>query len=506
MLRRFPALVGDDSLRGRQTNSEPGASPRFLRNPQLLFFPSRHFNPWPVRYHTSRGGPLTERRPFKTGRFLRTLATSLWLILAVALALRLGFAWGQVHSIPERILSTYSFLVEPGNIAYSLAVGKGFSSPFRVDTGPTAWMTPAYPLILASVFRVFGTYTFASYIAAISLNILFSTLTCLPLFYCAKRVAALRVAAGATWLWAIFPNAIIIPTGWIWDTSLSALLAATILWATLALAQSGRARDWIGYGLLWGLALMTNPTLASLLPFLLGWLAWRTRREGRLLLLKPTLAAGVMVLCCAPWTIRNYAVFKSFVPLRSVMGLQWWMGNNEGYRDRFPGWLHPINNTTERAQYVRMGEIAYMQEKKREAIQFILHHPRQEARLCYARFVSTWVGTDHPIRDFLRDRTFAFRISLIANLLTTIGVILGAVFLFRRRSAYAFPIVVFPVVFPLVFYVTQALFRYRHPIDPVILLVTAVAIQELLRLAPLATGASWTEDSAAKSESELVNR
>lgn len=449
---------------------------------------------------------MTERSPSRIKTLLRTLATSLWLILAVALVLRLGFAWEQVHAIPERILSTYSFLVEPGNIAYSLAVGKGFGSPFRVDTGPTAWMTPVYPLILAGVFRIFGTYTFASYIAAISINILFSTVTCIPVFYCGKRIAGIGVASGAAWLWAVFPNAVIIPTGWIWDTSLSALLAATILWATLALAHSKRTRDWIGYGLLWGFTLMTNPTLASLLPFLLGWSVWRARHEGRFLLSKPALAAGVMLLCCVPWTIRNYAVFHSFVPLRSVMGLQLWMGNNEFYRDRFPGWLHPINNSTERAQYVRMGEIAYMQEKKHEAMQFILHHPRQEARLTYMRFVATWAGTDHPIRDFLRNHSFAFRISLIANVFTSIGVIVGGMILIRRRSTCAFPVLIFPVVFPLVFYVTQALFRYRHPIDPVILLLTAIAIQESMRNVFSTGGPSLSAGSAANSESEIATR
>ena len=449
---------------------------------------------------------MTEHRPFRIKTLARTLATSLWLILAVALACRIGFAWEQVHAFPERILSTYSFLVEPGNIAYSLATGKGFGSPFRVDTGPTAWMTPVYPLILAAIFRVCGTYTFAAYIAAISLDILFSALTCVPIFYAGKKIAGLGVASGAAWLWAVFPNAIIIPTGWIWDTSLSALLAATILWATLALAQSQRARDWIGYGLLWGFTLMTNPTLASLLPFLLGWSVWRARREGRFRLLNPALAACAMVLCCVPWTIRNYAVFKSFVPLRSVMGLQLWMGNNEAYRDRFPGWLHPINNTTERAEYVRMGEITYMQEKKHEAMQFILHHPRQEARLTYMRFVATWAGTDHPIRDFLRNHSFAFRISVISNVFTSFGVILGAALMIRRRSAYAFPVVVFPVVFPLVFYVTQALFRYRHPIDPVILLLTAIAIQEFMRFVFSTGGPSMIAGSAAKSESEFATR
>jgi hypothetical protein len=49
-----------------------------------------------------------------------------------------------------------------------------------------------------------------------------------------------------------------------------------------------------------------------------------------------------------------------------------------------------------------------------------------------------------------------------------------------RRSPYAFPLAAFPIVFPVVYYVTHASLRYRHPIDPIIILLTAVSIVEAL--------------------------
>ena len=51
----------------------------------------------------------------------------------------------------------------------------------------------------------------------------------------------------------------------------------------------------------------------------------------------------------------------------------------------------------------------------------------------------------------------------------------------RRTRVYAFPVAVFPIVFPFAFYLSQALFRYRYPIDPVVILLTAVAAHALLR-------------------------
>src|SRR5215469_7947647 len=185
----------------------------------------------------------------------RRALTSLVLIVVVAFGLRLGYAWDQTANIPREGIGRLPFQTETGHIAYSLATGKGFGSPFQRDSGPTAWLAPVYPLLVAGIFKTFGLYTRTSFFVAVFLNILFSSATCVPIFYAGKRVAGLGAGAGAAWLWALFPNAILIPFEWIWDTSLAALLAAIILWATIELPESGRSRDWVGYGLLWGLAL-----------------------------------------------------------------------------------------------------------------------------------------------------------------------------------------------------------------------------------------------------------
>lgn len=290
-------------------------------------------------------------------------ATSLGLILIVALGLRLGYAWNQVRQMPPDRVGTEPFLQETGNVAQSLALGKGFSSVFRRDTGPTAWLTPVYPLLLAGIFRIFGIFTAHSFFAIASLNLLFSTATCVPIFYAGKRIAGIGAASGAAWLWAIFPNAVIIPFQWVWDTALTTLLAATILWATLELAESRRWRDWCAYGLLWGFTLMTNPAPASLLPFLLGWAAWRAGGGGFERLKRPALAAVLAVLCCAPWMIRNYAVFHRFIPLRSNLPFELWSGNNDVFDEHSRTGRMRVTRLEEVRTYSQLGENAYMQSK-----------------------------------------------------------------------------------------------------------------------------------------------
>src|SRR6266480_6235145 len=95
--------------------------------------------------------------------------------------------------------------------------------------------------------------------------------------------------------------------------SLSALLAACILFAALKILRSDRSSRWTGYGLLWGFELMTNAAFASIAPFLLVWLALRLRAARRAWIRLPGLAAAALVLVCAPWTIWNYAVFHTWV-------------------------------------------------------------------------------------------------------------------------------------------------------------------------------------------------
>jgi len=419
---------------------------------------------------------------------LRKAATSLLLVVVLAAGARLAFAWDQARKIPGLALATAPFEQETGSIAKSVAIGNGFSNPFGRATGPTAWLTPVYPLLVVAAFKIFGVFTVRSFFFLVFLNIVFSSAVCVPIFYVGKRIAGVGVASGAAWLWAVFPNAIMTPFEWIWDTSLAALLAATLLWATLELAESKRLRDWCGYGLLWGFSLMTNPSLGSLLPFLLGWAAYRAwwRNDSRPKdwgwITKPALALGLAVLCCIPWTIRNYAVFHRLVPLRSNFPLELYIGNNENYDDkhaRFPG---PITKDRETLRYFRMGETAFMDEEMRKAKEFIVAHPRMEMILFGDRFVAFWGGVAYPIDVFLATDSWLVRGALLWATFSGLGAFFGVFVLVWRRSVYAFPLAAFPVIFPFLYYITHTSLRYRHPIDPVVLLLAAIAAGGLFQI------------------------
>ena len=413
-------------------------------------------------------------------------AGSLWLIVAVAIVCRVGYAYVQVREISAEALASAPFEGETGNIAMALASGKGYSSPMRSDTGATAWLAPVYPLMLAGIFCVFGVSTLHAFYAAAALNIIFSAATCVPIYFAGRRIAGIGAASVAAWLWAVFPNAIVIPFQWIWDTSLTALLAATILWATLVLAESRRMRDGCGYGFLWGFSLLTNPALATALPFLLGWAIYRERRDVRVSgasgrIARPATALGIAILCCVPWTVRNYAEFHRFIPLRSNFPFELWIGNNEVFDDRSPNVNARVTRYGEARRYGQLGETAFMEEKWKLASEFMRTHKGLEVRLTRWRFMSFWVGSFRPVKDFENADSAWIRAIFALNLVTAIGGAIGISVLWRKRSPYVIPAAAFVVVVPLVYYVTHASLRYRHPIDPILLILTAIALTGVKR-------------------------
>jgi hypothetical protein len=407
-------------------------------------------------------------------KLIRPLS-SVTLIFIVALSCRLAFAVHEGNLVPKEVLASIPFENEAGNIAQAISQGHGFCCLFRQPTGPTAWLAPIYPVLLAGIFKVFGVFTVKSFYVAVVLNCLLSALACIPVYFSARRVAGISCGTAAGWIWALFPSGIIMPFEWIWDTSLSALFAAILLWATLHIADNFRPREATAYGLLWGFALLVNPALGAVLPFFFGWIACR---QDRLRSFSPKLLALTLALVfavCLPWTIRNAVQFSQLIPLRSNLRFELWMGNNEIY-DLHSRQITRITRYEQVHLYQQMGESAFLADKGQKAVAFIRQHPLLTLQLAGRRVIATWLGTDAPWRDFSRADSNLARFVFFWNAVTIIGVLCAITRLLIQHSPFAFPLAAFPVMFPLVYYFTQTSLRLRHPCDPILAILLAVAV------------------------------
>src|SRR5438270_6128117 len=183
---------------------------------------------------------------------------SFFWIVAIGFALRLAYIF-LAHTYKFKAYDhDFSFGWEMGRIGRAIANGRGFADPFDGQSGPTAWEPPLYPYLIAGVFRLTGIYTHASALVLLTINSIFSVLTCIPIFLISRKCFSEKVAVWAGWLWALLPSIIFWCTRSVWETSLAALVLALIFWLTLELEDLTGMHPWIGFGVLWGGAAITN--------------------------------------------------------------------------------------------------------------------------------------------------------------------------------------------------------------------------------------------------------
>jgi 4-amino-4-deoxy-L-arabinose transferase-like glycosyltransferase len=403
-------------------------------------------------------------------------SAGLWLVL-LALALRLMFLFGLKTYRAGRV-DDVCIAGETTNIATSIAWGYGFSHAFNGDnTGPTAWLAPGYPYFVASVFRLFGAMTQSSVIFIFVAQSVFSALTVIPILGIARLTVGRSAGLWAAALWALFPWFSKWSVTWLWDTSLSALLLSLLFWHALRLAQNSSRKSWIWFGALWGGALLINPALGSFLPVSLGWCGTELRRRKQEWL-KP--AAYSLLICLAvisPWLIRNRVVFGRWVFLRSNFGFEFALGNYHASSGRGWGGSHPSGNQKEFQKYWQMGEIAYVESRQRQAIEFVKKYPAEFAALTAKRVVYFWDGS---AMDYLGTSPAYWAPSsfVVMSLM-----LLPALLVARRRTPHAWPMFFgLFLVYPTPYYLTFSQVRYRHPIEPLMLLLIAAAGVETARV------------------------
>jgi len=389
------------------------------------------------------------------------IRTSQFWMVAIALFLRVGWiVVGHTYRFKSAD-NNFGFGWEMGRIAAAIASGHGFSNAFGAPTGPTAWEPPLYPYLTAGVFHVFGIYSRASALVLLSINSFFSALTCIPIFLIARRIFSEKVAIGSAWTWALLPYAMSWCTRWVWETSLSALLVAAIVWLALSMEDRDGLTPWVEFGLLWGIAALNSPVLLAFLPASGLW-AWYHRAQRR----KPSfagvaLASMVFVACLAPWLVRNYHTFGKFIFIRDNFGAELRLGNGNGADGTWMQYLHPTQDLYAMRQYTSMGELAYIAMCKRQAVDYIKADYPRFAVLCVKRFVYFWAGPPRLAQIWWLAQT-KNSLFLASSVLAFWG--LGRAL--HRRKPGAWLLFWLILLYPAIYYVVYPGQRYRHPIEP----------------------------------------
>src|SRR5438105_9100930 len=239
---------------------------------------------------------------------------ALWVIFGGALLMRLMALWSFVTSHPRSWFFSHPW--EMGLLANSLLHHQGYSSPFGGSTGPTAFIAPGYPTIIAGIFAVFGTYTFTSALVIMGLHIALALLTIWLMMHIATRTLDSRTAvvAGAVWAFSL-------PLLWLpeifWESSFSECAVVGITALALRFEERPSLKGWVFMGVVCAVACLINPALLFTVIAIMVWLAFQTRHVSRT---APIVGVLIMALLYAPWPIRNAYRFHAFIPMRSTVG------------------------------------------------------------------------------------------------------------------------------------------------------------------------------------------
>ena len=389
------------------------------------------------------------------------IRTSQFWMVAIALFLRVGWIIvGHTYKF-KTVDNNFSFGWEMGRIGAAVAAGHGFSNPFGGSTGPTAWESPLYPYLIAGVFHFFGIYSQASAFVLLTINSVFSALTCIPIFLIGRRIFSEKVAVGAAWTWALLPYVMYWCTRWVWETSLSALLMAVTFWLALTMEKRDGIAPWIEFGLLWGIAALNSTVLISFLPASGLWAWYRRAKRHKRSLAGVLLASAVFIACVAPWTVRNYRTFGKFIFVRDNFGAELRLGNGRGADGTWMQYLHPTQDFYAMRQYESMGELPYIAMRKRQALDYIEADYPRFAVLCLKRFIYFWAGPPKLAKIWwlaeVKNSLF-----LASSLLMFWG--LGRAL--RRHRPGAWLLFWLILLYPAIYYVVFPGQRYRHPIEP----------------------------------------
>ena len=361
-------------------------------------------------------------------------------------------------------------------IAVTLAQGGGFS--FSPEPGnETAWCAPLYPLFLSAIYRTVG----HSYRAVRIVQAILSTVTVLVIALWAHSLFGGWSACFAAGIASVYP------AFYAYSFSSTAIGTETLylfffIPTLYAFSYYGIRPSWplaAMSGLLWGLSnlirAMSLP-LFLLLPFILILVRYPLRQVVRYC----GIVWFVVGLVLAPWMIRNYLVFHTFVPVSTTGGLnlygQYHPNNVDGFgANVMQEFILPEEG---RLQALGMSEGEMTNYFLRKGLGFIRDYPGHALRLFIRRILlymdpRTMLYKDGGKRQIV---TWGYLFVLAG---AAVGFFLSMRYKIRRREILSLCLIF--GYFVLFHAFLSANERYRFPTEPILIVIASFAIDCLIK-------------------------
>ncbi len=368
------------------------------------------------------------------------------------------------------------------SVAAMAADGKGFST---LDGRPFGQWPPGYVFLLSMVYRVFGTQPLAGEFV----NALIGTAT-VPLIHAVALRALGKVEARFCALAMAFLPGQIFFADVLMSEALFVFMIVTVLW--LLVSREANVQTAALLGVLIGFGVLTRGE--GPLMFLMPLAAWWPKLGRRQLAERMAVMGGIAVLCVVPWTLRNQSVFGQFIPVSTNFGSTFWAGHNPTATGEQ---TYPPASLTSQAgpSNARFYQIEQSKLLQRAATDWIQKNPLKDVSLIPWRLLGMaqgdgdaiyyWVNKTgdgkKPLSKVWADRLATFGdvgwYLLLTGFLTSL-IVFGRSMLrnsvLRACAAYMTGSL---LLFSIVLY---GQFRYHIPLEPLMVLMTAPLVAQIL--------------------------
>ena len=405
----------------------------------------------------------------------RTIVQRLVVLMVIGFIVRLGLAIFLGLDKPPEDGSDQQ---EYDMCAWNVAQGQGYRGP-SPDVSDrnhlTAYRLPAISLAWAGVYRVVG----HRYDAIRILHCLASAATIGLTFLLGYRLYGPFVGWIAAFIYTFFPSVLLYSSDLL-SEPLSTFVFVAYLLACVDFAESpswGRA---IWVGLLMGLGLLCRASMLFMIPLTFIWGGWILRADRKALayLFIMPVVTGLVLL---PWIGRNYFVFGKFIPFSTMGGSVLLQGNNRIVATDPELYGSSVWDT--KIPEYRDAIMAPNDEYERDAVagrlgqQWIRENPGLWLSMLPKKFVRAWTPflQPHTKRLYRLGTLLSWGPILVLFTLAFIPTLVHS--LRQGDSAWLLHLGIFHfVMISLIFF---GLARYRHPIEPLCIILAAVSLQYL---------------------------
>jgi hypothetical protein len=286
--------------------------------------------------------------------------------------------WGERMYSPDRLANHLNSNMPMGNahlgaeyynIASALVRGRGFSDPFVVESGPTAWMPPLLVWIQAFFIWCFSGDRFWVMTVIVGIK------TMLLAICAATVVRQGRRAADAWWAFAVALAFLLTEfyscfafthDSWLILTGVTGTVWGLVAMDRLTARKSLSHLTAAFWGVGGGIIALSSPVAGF---------TWAVGTTICLLKRSPTklaLAALVSMVIVTPWAVRNHHVLGKLIPIKSNVYFELDQSlavDDDGLLDYQAMSKHPYHAGVEQDRYVALGEIAYVETKKNRFLQ-----------------------------------------------------------------------------------------------------------------------------------------